>query len=351
MKLFHSQHLCLLCVSVSLWFNFVERIAAAAPAPSPWHAGIANAQPKIVKIFGAGGLRGLEAYQSGMLISATGHVLTVYSYVLDSETVSVVLDDGRRFEAKLLGADPRLEIAVLKFEAADLPHFNLTEAVEGVVGSRVLALSNLYGVANGDEQASVQHGVIAARTQLSGRLGVFASPYRGPIYVLDAMTNNPGAAGGAVTDIRGRLLGMIGKELRDSRSNLWLNYALPIEPLRAAVDDIQAGRSRPASPDEGRQARHPLDFAALGLLLVPNVVDSTPPFVESVRPGSPAAKGSIMVDDLILFVNDRLVQSRRDVRDVCRGTEAGSPVHLTVRRGQELKVLAIEPSMGEVTKP
>ena len=340
----HLQRLC--AVSVSLWFNPVP-LSAAVPATSPWRGGIDIAQPKIVKIFGAGGLRGLEAYQSGMLISATGHVLTVYSYVLDAETVTVVLDDGRRFEAKLVGADPRLEIAVLKFDAADLPHFNLAEAVEGQVGGRVLALSNLYGVAIGDEQASVLHGVISARTQLSGRLGVFATPYRGPIYVLDAMTNNPGAAGGAVTDLRGRLLGVIGKELRDSRSNLWLNYALPIEPLRAAVDDILAGRARPASPDEGRLAKKPLDLAPLGLLLVPNVVDSTPPFVESIRPGSPAAKAGLAVDDLVLFVNERLVQSRRDVRDVCRATEAGGTVHLTVRRGQELKVLAIEPANGE----
>jgi len=342
---------CGLRIWAGLLLCFSGTVAAHASGPSPWHAGIDAAQPKMVKIFGAGGLRGLEAYQSGMLVSATGHVLTVYSYILDAENIAVVLDDGRRFDAKLLGADPRLEIAVLKFDAADLPHFNLADAVNGEVADRVLALSNLYGVAVGDEQASVQHGVIAAKTQLSGRLGVFTTPYRGPIYVLDAMTNNPGAAGGAVTDVQGRLLGMIGKELRDSRSNLWLNYALPIGALRPAVEDILAGRTRPYRPDDGDKARHPIDLAQLGLLLVPNVVDSTPPFVESVRPGSPADKSGVKVDDLILFVNDRLVQSRRDVHDVCHATESGDRIHLTVRRGEELKVLAIEPLDGEGGKP
>ena len=127
----------ILCVSVTLWFTSAGSLIAADPTPSPWRSGIASVQPKIVKLFGAGGLRGLEPYQSGMLISATGHVLTVYSYVLDAETISAVLDDGRRFEAKLLGADPRLEIAVLKIDAADLPHFNLAEAVDGSVGNRV----------------------------------------------------------------------------------------------------------------------------------------------------------------------------------------------------------------------
>ena len=88
---------------------------------------IREAQRKTVKIYGAGGLRGLEAYQSGFLISADGYVLTVFSHVLDSDTITVTLDDGRKFEAKLLGADPRLEVAVLKIDAADLPHFDLNK--------------------------------------------------------------------------------------------------------------------------------------------------------------------------------------------------------------------------------
>ncbi len=69
-----------------------------------------DVQPKMVKIYGSGGLRGLEAYQSGMLVSPDGDVLTAWSYVLDSD-VTVVLDDGRRFTATLLGADPLTEIA------------------------------------------------------------------------------------------------------------------------------------------------------------------------------------------------------------------------------------------------
>ena len=89
----------------------------------------AQTQPKIVKIFGAGGLRGLEAYQSGFLISGEGHILTAWSYVLDSDVVTVYLDDGRKLAAEVLGMDPRSEIAVLKIDGQDLPHFKLEEAV------------------------------------------------------------------------------------------------------------------------------------------------------------------------------------------------------------------------------
>ncbi len=151
----------------------------------------------MVKIYGAGGLRSLEGYQSGMLISAQGHILTVLSHALDTDYLSVTLSDGRKFEAKLLGADPALDVAVLKIESAGLPHFELRDAVAVSAGARVLALSNCFGVATGDEPASVQHGTVSIVTRLDARRGVFESPYHGPVYVLDLVTNNPGAAGGA----------------------------------------------------------------------------------------------------------------------------------------------------------
>ena len=68
---------------------------------------IDGVQSKVVKIYGAGGFRGLEAYQSGLVISAEGHVLTVWSYVLDTDFLTATLSDGRKFDARLVGADPR----------------------------------------------------------------------------------------------------------------------------------------------------------------------------------------------------------------------------------------------------
>ena len=94
-------------------------------------------------------------------------------------------------------------------------------------GTRVMAFSNLFGVAVGDEPVSVQRGTISVITRLEARRGVFETPYRGPVYVLDVTTNNPGAAGGALVTRRGELIGMLGKELRNSLNNTWLNYAVP----------------------------------------------------------------------------------------------------------------------------
>ena len=84
--------------------------------------------------------------------------------MLDTDYITAVLADGRKFEAKLLGADPRLEVAVLKIDAAGLPYFDLTQAVQADAGARVLAFSNIFGVAMGNEPASVQKGTVSVVT-------------------------------------------------------------------------------------------------------------------------------------------------------------------------------------------
>jgi serine protease Do len=320
-------------------------VPQAASAQTSFAETIAQAQPKIVKIFGAGGLRGLEAYQSGFLISADGHILTVWSYVLDSDAITVYLDDGRKLTAEVVGMDPRSEIAVLKIDTQNLPHFNLDEAVPLAGGARVLAFSNLYGVAFGNEPASVLHGVVAAKTDLAARRGAFETNYRGQAYVLDAMTNNPGAAGGALTDRRGRLAGLLGKEVRSSTSNIWLNYAIPISEIATAADAIIAGKFRPTPRDEGeKKPKEPQTLALLGVNLVTDFLPKTPPFIESVKPGSPAAKAGLKTDDLILFVNTRVVQSCKLLEDELTYIDRLDPVRLTVQRGQDLVEVELVPA-------
>jgi S1-C subfamily serine protease len=306
---------------------------------------VAAVQPKLVKIYGAGGLRGLEAYQSGFLISPVGHVLTAWSYVLDTDLVTVTLDDGRRFPGQLLGADPRREIAVLKIDADDLPCFRLGNAADLAVGDRVLAFSNLFGVATGDEAASVLQGWVSARTRLAARRGAFQTPYDGPVYVVDAMTNNPGSAGGALTDRQGNLAGILGKELRNAWNNTWLNYAIPAAELITPVDDILAGKTLPREVDQSlKRPAEPWTLTRAGLRLVPRVLSRTPPFVDAVVPDSPAARAGLQPDDLIVFVNHGVVASRESVIEVLSRIDHIDPVRLTVQRGQQLveAVLATE---------
>ncbi len=303
---------------------------------------IVDVQPKMVKIFGSGGLRGLESYQSGFLISADGFVVTAWSYVLDSGDAAVILNDGRKFTSEIVGADPRLEIAVLKIEANDLPHFALKDSVRLQPGSRVLAFSNLYGVATGDEPTSVLHGVVSGITKLAARRGSFETPYRGDVYVLDAMTNNAGAAGGVLTNSQGQIAAVLGKELRDSQTNIWLNYAVPIAELKNSIQAILAGKEIDQQEDKILPDEY-VTLDELGIVLIPNILRNTPPFVDLILPNSRASKTAIQSDDLIVLVNGKTVSSQSSVHEYLREIDVVDTVRLNVMRDNELIEIEFEP--------
>lgn len=301
-----------------------------------------QAQLSACKIYGAGG-SGLDAYQSGFLVSPEGHVATAWSHVLDIDPV-VVLDDGRRFQSTIVGFEPQLELAVLKIDADELPYVQLADQLPQLV-EPVLAVSNLFGIASGDEPASVMLGSVSAITRLDARRGTFKTPYSGQVLILDLVANNPGAAGGAVLAGDGRVVGMLGKELRDSASGVWLNYALPATALREAIAGIVSGRavvaSDPASPllPPG-QAHSPL---ALGIVLVPDVLENTPAYIDDVRSGSVAATAGLQPDDLVLLVGNTRIDGQRGLLDVLRRIDRRDPLAITVQRDSQIVSVRLSP--------
>lgn len=310
-------------------------------------------RPKMVKIYGAGGMRGLEAYQSGMLISAEGHVLTAWSYVLDSDEVAVVLDDGRRYTAEYIGADPLTEVAVLKIDAGQeqLAHFELRESPTVDVGARVLAFSNLFGIATGDEPVSMLQGYVSSVAPLEARRGGFSANYRGEVYIVDAATNNPGASGGALVDVTGRLVGMLGKELRSELTGTWLNYALPTAAFASTVEAIEAGDFKPAPLTDADRPDQPQSLPALGIMLVPDVVSRTPPYVDRVLPNSPAAKAGLRPDDLLVMINAQVVSSRREADEIVARFEYDAPIRISILRDEALLEFPLTLAAQDETKP
>ena len=317
---------------------------AGLRAEAPLGAWVRDAQKRVVKIYGAGGLKGLEAYQSGFLVSPEGHIATAWSYVLDVEPV-VLLDDGRRFESKIVGFEPSLELAVLKIEATDTPFFALKEEPTVDWGDPVIAVSNLFNIATGNEPASVMQGTVASVTDLNARRGTFKTPYRGKVLILDLIANNPGAAGGAVIDSDGQLAGMLGKELRDSTTGVWLNYAVPANALRTTIGDIIAGRKTTvidaATAMLPRKDSH--NPTALGLVMVPDVLETTPAYIDTVSTDSPAARASLRADDLILLVNGQRVDSQRTLRSLLRTIDRRDDVELTVQRDTQILPVTLQP--------
>jgi serine protease Do len=288
--------------------------------------------PKVVKLFGSGGFSGLVSYGTGVLVSPDGYTLTVAGHMLDTQDLRVHLSDGRRFHAKVAVIEPELDAALVKIEKAEgLPYFDIAEAAKAPLaraGDWILALSNEFNVATRDEPMSVQHGVIAAYSKLQGHKGVFDAPYSGDVYVIDAITNNPGAGGGVIVNRKGELIGIIGKELRNNLTNTWINYAVPIQVLAKFVTEGKAGKYKPivkAKPSGGPGGYH-------GLVLVANVVERTPPYIEEVTPGSPGAKAGLKPDDLIVYVDGEQVLTVTAFKEILAKARPGTVIKLEIRR-------------------
>ena len=242
----------------------------------------------------------------------------------------------------MINHDSRLEIALLKIDATDLPFFNLDDFVELEPGARVLAFSNLFGIAAGDEPASVQHGHVMAVTDLAARRGAFQTIYRGPVYIVDAITNNPGAAGGSLVTFDGQWVGLIGKELRNNENDTWLNFAMPISELTGSVDKILSGEKTVSDLNTDRpKPENPTLISQLGVTLIPNVLPRTPPYLDQIAPNSIAAKAGLQPDDLIVFLGDRLIQSSDNLKEELSYTPNDQPIEMTVLRGGQLIVVKL----------
>jgi serine protease Do len=227
-----------------------------------------------------------------------------------------------------------------------LPYFDLSRAEDVEEGTRVLAFSNMFNVASGNEPASVQHGVVSSKTRMDARRGTYRAPYRGPVYVLDMVTSNPGTAGGALVTRDGRLVGMLGKELTNARNNTWLNHAIPIGELRASVEEIRTGKFIAARrDDERKKPDRPLDVSLWGVVLAPDVVERTPPYVDQVRPGSPAEREGVRPDDLVVLLDDRPIQSCKSLAEELEYVDREDSVRLTLLRDGELLEVSLKAAL------
>jgi serine protease Do len=330
-------------------------VSSAAARAEESHADVAKeVNQKLVKLFGSGGFKGLASYGSGVVVSPDGYILTIASHILDTQDLRVHTHDGHRLHAKIVVIEPELDIALIKIveKVDDLPYFDVMEAAKKPVaatGANVLAFSNQFQIATMDEPMSVQRGVIEAVSKLSARKGVAEAPYNGEVYFVDAITNNPGAAGGVVTTRKGELLGIIGKELKNTLSETWINYAMPIQ---AKLEIHNGDQTRTVSilemlekKDQYKPApkREKQSYGGYtGITLVPNVVERTPPYVEEIAPNSPAAKAGVKPDDLVVYVDGLQVISIKDYKEIIDSVRPDTEVKLEVRRGDKLTTLTLK---------
>ncbi len=292
------------------------------------------AQARVVKVYGAK-VGSTPGYASGLVVSEDGLIVTANGTYLNGDRVRVVLPDGSSHVATIVKRNRELQLAMLKIEAKTPDYFDLAETRKTFRGEWVLAVSNVFKIADGNDPASVMLGIVSLQTKLEAKRGNEAVPFEGDVLLLDMISSNPGAPGGAVVDGQsGQLVGMIGPILESRTSGTRLNYAIPVALLNVLVvgNDAPVAVSPPLKP-------MPVD---LGIHVFRLGGKDSPAYVDRVDAGSSAAV-PLRTDDVILSIGSERIRTVRQYDDVVAKLVVGEPVELTVKRGPELIRVTIKP--------
>jgi serine protease Do len=258
---------------------------------------------------------------SGVIIDDQGHVLTNQHVILQGSRITVVLSDKREFEAELVGADPTLDLAVLKIDTGkELPHVPMGTSSDLMIGESVIAIGNPFGLNH-----TVTSGVVSA----TGRtLRTEERVYREVIQT-DASIN-PGNSGGPLLNINGSLIGINTAIYGGNAQNI--GFTIPIDRARRIVDDlIRFGAVVPAwlgveVQDLSSNLAQSFDFPLRSGALVSEVVEQ-----------GPAETGGLQRGDIITALGSDSIESAQDFRESLRGYTADDEVRLTYYRGGEEK--------------
>lgn len=314
---------------------------------------------KVVKLYGSGGFQGLAAYGSGIIVSEDGFILTMATLMLDTRDLRVHLSDGRRFnQVQVVAVEPVLDVALVKIaNVRNLPYFDVLEAARKPLaepGTGILAFSNQFQIATRSEPVSVQRGVISAYSKLLGHRGVYEAPFSGDVYFSDAIMCNPGAAGGALTNRKGELLGIVGREVRNQLTATWVNYAIPIQASGKGIRQKQevtvsipemidkvVVKKEPWNPTDPK-VKNEGPIAYHGIVLVPDILERTPPYVEELERGSPASRSGLKPDDLIVYVDGIQVASIKAFKELVNNVGPDTEITLEVQRGNKLESIKLK---------
>jgi len=325
-----APHAVLLTVLACAWV----RAEAPVIAPNTLDPVFRSAAPAVVKLYG-GAIGREHGFGSGVLVSADGDILTADALLLDSPGLRAVLHDGRQFPAERVRDDDDRQLALLKIDVADAPFLTPSTTDRLHAGDAVIALGNWFKIAEGEEPVSANRGVLSLRTHLDARRLAQDFPYRGPVLIYDAMTSNPGAAGGPVLDIEGRFVGLIGRLVESAQTNTRINYALPGEELISFLGGHADGADAAAATGLSTEPV-PTGEPDIGITMSRLGYRQTPAFVKRVRPGSPADEAGIRRDDLIVAIDGRRIEDAKGCAEAFERLRPGQQVEFIIKRGNEV---------------
>ena len=277
---------------------------------------------------------------SGFIVSADGFIVTNAHVVENAEEINVRLNDKREFKAKVIGADVRSDVAVIKIEGTQLPTVKIGDLSKVRVGEWVIALGSPFGFAN-----TVTAGIVSAKSRenLSGDPNLDAVPF-----IQTDVAVNPGNSGGPLLNMRGEVIGINSQIFSRTGSFAGISFAIPIDyAFNVAEQLMKTGhvtRGR-IGVSIGNVTR---DLAeSLGLPKPEGAAVST------VEADSPAAKAGLEVGDVITRLDGRAVEGSADLSRTIRSMKPGSKVNLTVWRAgktRDIPVTIAEFKDDEATK-
>jgi Do/DeqQ family serine protease len=266
---------------------------------------------------GAPAERQVLAAGSGVIIDGPhGLVLTNYHVVKGAERIGVALSDGRRIEAKLVGADPPTDLALVAISAQRLTAMPLGNSDALEIGDYVVAIGNPFGLGQ-----TATFGIVSAL----GRTGLGIELYENFIQTDAAV--NPGNSGGALVNIEGRLVGINTAIVGPAGGNIGIGFAIPVNMAREVADQL----ARFGKVTRGRLGVSIADHPAV----MPLALQSEAPagaMVTSVASGSAAEKAGIKPGDVILAIDGERIASAGQLRSRIGLTRPGTAVKIELLR-------------------
>jgi serine protease Do len=265
-----------------------------------------------------------QAVGSGFIIGSDGHVITNAHVVDGADEVTVRLSDKREFRAKVLGADKRTDIALLKIEAKDLPKVTIGDPDKLRVGEWVVAIGKPFGLEN-----TMTAGIVSAKGRDLPQENLVP-------FIQTDVAINPGNSGGPLFNMKGEVVGINSLIYSRTGGYMGLAFAIPIDVAMNTVAQLK---------DKGRvtRGRIGVQIQAVGKEEAEAFGLGAPrgALVTGVEKDGPAAKAGLEVSDIILKADGRDVRTSNELPRIITAVRPGTKINLTIWRKKEQKEIAI----------
>lgn len=259
-----------------------------------------------------------EGLGSGVIVSPNGYILTNNHVVEGADGLRVALTDDREFKGKIIGTDPKTDIAVIKIEADDLPAITLADSDRLRVGDVVFAVGNPLAVGQ-----TVTSGIVSAK----GRRVHLLDDVQGyEDFIQTDAAINLGNSGGALVDAKGRLIGINSAMMSTTNGNMGIGFAVPINLASSVMQSLIAtGTVARGYMGIGVEPLTPELAEAMGK-------DAKGMVISKLEAGSPAAKAGLKLEDVIVAINGKPMDSLEALRLLIAQTPPGTKVKVKYLR-------------------